>query len=1088
MIEEAMDIKKINNKEILLGDFLKDNLNSNTKLKILAANFTLDAFESLKNELEKIEELQFIFSSPNYLKEKNQEQYKEYKILQERREEELYGSKWKLTSRKSFMQKSIAKECANWIKEKVNFKSVISNEISLDKSIILENQEKDQNLAITGMKEFNIDELGYGKVEKIPRTRRVYPYPYSEEYLEEFNDLWDNDEYFMDVTDKVIQKMSIAFKDNSPEFLYYVTLYNIFKEFLSDINEDYQPNDEVGFKDTKIWKMLYPFQKDAVQSIITKLEKYNGCILADSVGLGKTFTALGVITYYLKRNKDVLILCPKKLENNWNQYTKNYKGNPFAEERLHYDVLYHTDLSRKTGESNGQNLERFNWENYDLIVIDESHNFRNGGATQSKKEQGKENRYDHLLNTAIKKGKQTKVLMLSATPVNNRFLDLKNQIALAYEGNSENLEKELNTTNSIDMIFKKAQTAYNEWTALPIEARTSEKLIEKLDFDFFSLLDSVTIARSRKHIHEFYNVKEIGDFPKRRLPENISPALTRNLDIDYHQIYKLLQELNLQIYQPMKYVYPSRIEKYESRGEGKLKSLTRTGREEGTKKLMEINLLKRLESSISSFHKTVLTILNKLNNVLQIISEYEVQRKGSVDGNFTKEQIEDIDSDDLLYSIGDEKSPIYLEDMDYISWRYELLKDKDIFEKLLHLIEKITIEEDEKLQSLYRLIDKKIENPINDNNYKILIFTAFSDTANYLYEHVSEYVQNKYNLHVGKVSGSDRLMSTLNIPNMTLNQIMCYFSPNSKNRDELYGENSPEIDILIATDVISEGQNLQDCDMVVNYDIHWNPVRIVQRFGRIDRIGSKNEEVQLVNFWPNVELDEYINLKERVEGRMEILNISATGDDNILSPDDLNEASYRKHQLEQMKNEVIDLEDINGGISIMDLGLEDYRLNVQHYIEQHSEIKKVPNGLYTVLPSNCDNPPGIIFALKNINKDCVDYSKNRLYPYYLIYVSDDEEIVADHTHTKELLSRLRMLCKDYPEPIQYLYQEFNHKTNNGMNMEHYSDLLEIAILSIMEKSDEQETELLFESEDFDLMMDDISGLEDFELISFFIVL
>ena len=1080
---------KINNRDILLGDVLKEQIFPNSHIQMIAANFTLDAFEILKEELEQIDELKFIFSSPNYLHQEKETKYKEYKIFQDRREKALYGNKWKLASNQSFNQRQIAKECAQWIKEKVIFKSVITNELDIDEGIKIFN-DSNSEIAITGMKALTIDELGYGKPDELPRSRNLYEYPNSQEYLELFDDYWKNDKYIKDVTQQVIDKISIAFEDNSPQFLYYVTLYNIFKDFLNDINEDYQPNDDTGFKNTKIWNMLYPFQKDAVQSIIAKLEQYNGCILADSVGLGKTFTALGVMTYYLKRNKDVLVLCPKKLENNWNQYTKNYKGNPFSEERLRYDVLYHTDLSRTKGESNGNQLDQFNWENYDLIVIDESHNFRNGGVSKAKQEEGKENRYDRLLNQVIRTGKKTKVLMLSATPVNNRFSDLKNQLALAYEGNSERLEKELNIDSTIDMVFRNAQAAYNDWNTLPVEERTSEALLERLDFDFFTLLDSVTIARSRKHITEFYNTEDIGDFPTRRSPVNLSPSLTNEQSkIDYEQIYDLLDELNLLIYSPMKYVHASKRYKYETQRQGRSKSLTREGREEGTKKLMQINLLKRLESSIYAFNKTVESILAKVNSTLQTINEFEHHHiEKNIDTSITQEMMDELDDDELRETVGNDKTPIALEDMDYIDWKEELLKDQSVFEELLLLTCSITAEKDAKLQKLYQLIDQKLISPINEGNKKVLIFSAFADTANYLYDHISQYVQEKYGLHVGRVSGSDRLKSTTNEKNIELNQMMCYFSPKSKHCKEIYGEEAPEIDILIATDVISEGQNLQDCDMVVNYDIHWNPVRIVQRFGRVDRIGSQNKEIQLVNFWPNVELDQYINLKERVEGRATMMNIAGTGDDNPLAPEDQNEAMYRKKQLEQMQNEVIDLEDVNGGISIMDLGLEDYRMSLRSYLSQHPEIEKVPNGLYTVLPSDEGNPPGVIFILKNIHPQCVDSTKNRLYPYYLIYISDEEDIITNQIHSKELLSRLRMLCKNYDAPIESLYQSFNDKTNNGSDMTHYSELLEIAILHIMEKEDEDEQDSLFEQEELNLMDEQGIGDEDFELVSFFVIL
>ena len=598
----------------------------------------------------------------------------------------------------------------------------------------------------------------------------------------------------------------------------------------SDISEDELPNEATGFKESKIWGMLYDFQKDAVLAIISKLEKYNGCILADSVGLGKTFTALAVIKYYENRNKSVLVLCPKKLSENWNTYKGNYINNPITEDRLRYDVLYHTDLSREHGQSNGIDLDRLNWGNYDLVVIDESHNFRNGGEVSG--EDAKENRYLKLLNKVIRAGVRTKVLMLSATPVNNKFIDLKNQLALAYEGDSKQINEKLATSQSIDEIFRQAQKAYNAWCKLPAEERTTDALLRTLDFDFFELLDSVTIARSRKHIEKYYNTSAIGKFPERLPPVSLRLRLTDLNDaINYNDIYNLLMSLNLTIYTPSNYIMPSRMAKYIDMTHHKGTSLTQQGREEGIRRLMSINLLKRLESSVYSFRLTIDRIKMLIDSTIETIDRYQ-------SGNLVLDLTEITDSEDFDYddqntdyfSVG-KKVRIDLADMDYVSWKRELEKDAENLELLSLMIADITPEHDTKLQTLFDLICKKIEHSLNPGNRKIIIFTAFSDTADYLYANVSKFAKEKFGLETAEITGTVDGKTTIPKLRADLNTVLTCFSPVSKGKSALMPGSKNELDILIATDCISEGQNLQDCDYLINYDIHWNPVRIIQRFG-----------------------------------------------------------------------------------------------------------------------------------------------------------------------------------------------------------------------------------------------------------------
>ena len=973
---------EIDNRSIRLGDELKKEIKPGSKVKIAAATFSMFAFQQLKEELETIEELKFIFTNPTFVTDETRVGYREYTIPKKEREQSIFGGRYELKLMNELTQKAIARECADWIRKKARFKSINIETDEMPNGMRIETD--DDTVAVDRLKNFDRKELGYDS-SLFKTTRHIYHAPLSLSYLDEFDSFWQDDEYFRDVTEEFLETLNLAHKEHSPEFLYYVLLFNLFSEFLENLNDDYTPNEQVGYKKTKLWNLLYDFQQDAVKSIISKLEKYNGCILADSVGLGKTFTALAVMTYYAYRGKRILVLCPKKLENNWNMYRHDYVNNPIYDRHLIYDVLYHTDLSRDKGTSNGIDLALNKWENYDLVVIDESHNFRNGGSSESDQAEGRENRYSRLMNRIIKSGVPTKVLMLSATPVNNRFNDLKNQIALAYEGDVEQIDGKLDTQSSINDIFRNAQLAYNKWADLPAEERTTDKLLSTLDFDFFKVLDSVTIARSRKHIREFYDRKAIGDFPERLKPRNFEPDLTvSDLDVTYKKLYQLLDQLQLTIYQPSLYIYPSKRDKYEITLSGNKANLTQLGRESGMKKLMMINLLKRLESSVAAFRYTLIDVVKSyVDETLKAISTYERTGLDDLSGvPVLNEDDFDLEDSNLDVFIG-KKNRIALKDMDYRSWKLELEKDQAILLELEELIDQITPAEDKKLQTLYQLIDEKMTHPINEGNKKLIIFSAFATTTNYLYKHIIQYVLDKYGLHTAQISGTKGFETTLKTNHRDLNSLLTYFSPQSKDRNLLFPDDQREIDVLIATDVISEGQNLQDADMMVNYDIHWNPVRIIQRFGRVDRIGSKNKFIQLVNFWPNIELDEYIDLKSRVESRMKISVLTSTADDNVLSSEEIEDNNYRKKQLERLRNEVVDLEEMSEGISIMDLGLEDYRMDLLKYLESHPELEKVPKGLQAILSVENKEAEGAIFVLKNKDELRGKNQKNQLHPYYI---------------------------------------------------------------------------------------------------------
>lgn len=933
----------IDNVNKTLKDDLAVSIQKDSKVSIAAACFSIYAFQELKRELKNVDELRFIFTSPTFIKEKAKKEKREFYIPRQTRERSLYGSEFEVKLRNEMTQRAIAKECAEWIRKKATFKSNVTSENMMG----FMNVDSNSYMPINGFTTIDLGcERGNNAYYPIQKTDT----PMSQFYLDLFEQIWNDEARLQEVTDEVIDSITTVYNENSPDYIYFVTLYNIFNEFLEDVSEDVLPNEATGFKESKIWNLLYNFQKDAVLAIINKLEKYNGCILADSVGLGKTFTSLAVIKYYENRNKSVLVLCPKKLANNWNTYKDNYVNNPIAADRMRYDVLFHTDLSREDGTSNGLDLDRLNWGNYDLVVIDESHNFRNGGRVSQ--DGDKENRYLKLLNKVIRKGVKTKVLMLSATPVNNRFVDLKNQIALAYEGESSVLDSKLNTSRSIEDIFKQAQGAFNAWSKLEPQDRTTTRLLKMLDFDFFELLDSVTIARSRKHIEKYYDTSDIGTFPKRNIPISKRPGLT-DLDtaINYNEIFEQLSMLQLCIYTPTLFILPSKLEKYMSKYDSRQVKggLTQSGREQGIRRLMATNLMKRMESSVYAFRLTLVRIKDYIDKTIETITKFEntSYSQSMVLSDITNIQETEFDGDDLnddVLAIG-KKVKIDLADMDYKTWKHELEKDKEILDLLVCMIADITPEHDSKLQELFDVIDEKQEHPINAGNKKIIIFTAFADTADYLFETVGVYAKKKFGLDTALITGSVDGKTTIPGLKTDLNTVLTCFSPISKGKYLLLPNNTDEIDILIATDCISEGQNLQDCDYLINYDIHWNPVRIIQRFGRIDRIGSRNECIQLVNFWPDLTLDEYINLKARVETRMKIVDMTATGDDNVLSPEEKGDLEYRKQQLKRLQEEVVDIEEMSSGISIMDLGLNEFRLDLLDYMKTHHDVENAP---YTV--------------------------------------------------------------------------------------------------------------------------------------------
>lgn len=1077
--------KQFNNITERVIDDLKQVLSSgNSQISIAAASFSIYAYEALKEELEKVDCVNFIFTSPTFYTDKSEKQKREFYIPKLNRERSLFGSDFEIRLRNQLTQRAIARECADWIRRKARFKTNITHG---SMNTFLNIKEGEETYTYMPFNEFTTTELGLDRGNNIcPMVVGMPGHSSTDMFLKNFAELWKDKEKFQDVTDNVIENIETVYKENAPAFIYFITLYNIFNEFLEDISEDVLPNEATGFKSSVIWNKLYNFQRDASLAIINKLEKYNGCILADSVGLGKTFTALSVIKYYENRNRNVLVLCPKKLNDNWQTFRSNYKNNPVLADRLRYDILFHSDLSRDKGLSNGLDLERVNWGNYDLIVIDESHNFRNGGRFDNEDEDDdfKENRYARLMNKVIRSGVKTKVLMLSATPVNNRFSDLKNQLQLAYEGKAENINDLLDTGKNIDSIFRDAQTVYSKWAKLLPEKRTTEKLVDSLSYDFFQLLDAVTIARSRSHIIKYYNTNDVGKFPERLSPVSRRPKLTDLNDaITFADIAEMLNRLNLSIYTPSLFIFESEKGNYgiDYEGEG----LTVDGREKGIRKLMAINLLKRLESSVNSFRLTLTRIRDFINDSITAIDKFQESGAGTVDVTDFSEDFDTEDNENDPF-VG-RKSKINLRDMDYVSWRRDLKADLEVLELLILMLKDITPEHDTKLQQLVADLKNKFEHPINGSNKKVLIFTAFADTANYLYEQLSGRILNECGLHTALITGSTEGKCTLPKLKCTFNDILTYFSPLSKDRDAIHPNDTREIDVLIATDCISEGQNLQDCDYLINYDIHWNPVRIIQRFGRIDRIGSKNDVIQLVNYWPDMELDDYIKLKGRVESRMKATVITSTGDDNLLSANEKGDLEYRRNQLKKLQNEVVDIEDMDTGVNIMDLGLNEFRLDLLANLKEHPNMDLTPFGMSAVVSASELVEPGVMYVLKNKNNGVNIDRSNLLHPFYMVYLSHTGTVICDHLSPKKLLDKMRYACKDKNEPDKVLCKQFNKETREGKNMRHYSDLLQSAIESIITVKEESDINDFLNGVQGNLFADEIRGLDDFELICFLVI-
>ena len=1049
-----------------LKEIIDKEIKSGSQLKIMSSFFTLYGFKEIRSALDSVKNVQLIINPNQY-----DESGKYIETLEE------------ATLKNGLDYESVAYDFANWIKKKAEIKRVKSRKVK-GKMLSIEN---DGNYAdyITHS-DFNAPGLGRldsgGRVqinEKIEEPNRA------QMLRETFNAIWNNTQLVEDIKNQILKELKHIYQDKSPELLYFFTLNHLFKHFLEDMEKEQMIEKKTGIADTLIWNKLYDFQKDGVVGAINKIETYGGCIIADSVGLGKTYEALAVIKYYELRNHKVLVLAPKKLRDNWRIYKQNDKRNPFDSERLFsYTLLNHTDLSRESGYSEDVDLSYINWGNFDLVVIDESHNFRNAST-------GKDHmtRYERLIREIIRSGVKTKVLMLSATPVNKELNDIKNQIAFISEGRDDafvhNAEIE-----SVSNTLRKAQTAFNLWNKLPIGKQTTENLLEYLNWDYFKLLDSLTIARSRKHIEKYYGLEKIGKFPTRLKPINKYCEIDRLRKFPaFGEINELIMSMNLCMYTPMSYLLSDKKTYYEDLYDTKLKgkaSFKQIDREFSLKALMRTNLLKRLESSVYAFDKSINYLINNIENLIDNLNHSETDIDYRLEGDCWED--EELAYDEM--TIGN-VTKINVSDLDKIKYMADLKYDLIILQKIADDIKAVTPERDEKLSVLKELIKTKVENPINANNKKMLVFTAFADTANYLYDSLAQWAKEELYIHSGLVSGSREPQTNLPMKRKDFTGMLINFSPRSKERND----DGAEIDLLIATDCISEGQNLQDCDYVVNYDIHWNPVRIIQRFGRVDRIGSKNEVIQLTNFWPALGLDEYINLERRVKGRMKLLDISATGEENIIeNSQEMRDLDYRRKQLEQMKEEVLDMEDLTGGVSITDFTFNDFRMNLIDFSEKHSGVlDSLPKGIHAITRNEYNEleeeiEPGIIFCLKNTSGTS-EKNTGTLAPFYLLYISDRGQILYNNKQSKQVLDIYRSLCLGKREPLKELIATFDKL--NRVEMKHRVELLEQAKAVVIKSEDEQCGNIFSLGGLSDYGMEEGGihvGDDEYELISYLVIM
>ena len=978
----------------------------------------------------------------------------------------------------------LAKQCTNWIERAVEIRQAVG---AIPQAMLIAgNPDSAHQCVITGNCTFSTEGLGITPGSPFSLIQSSETQQECATLASWFVALWDGLAAEQDAKNALLDKLKEFVEPKKPALIYYQILYQLFKDQGDELDEERIVKSATGIKNTTVWKKLYKFQRDGVVGAIDKLERHGGCIIADSVGLGKTFEALAIIKYYELRNDRILVLAPKRLRENWTIYKTNDKRNVLAADRFNYDVLNHTDLSRDNGQSGDIDLAHVNWGNYDLVVIDESHNFRNKASHKDR-----DTRYSRLMRNIIQSGVKTRVLMLSATPVNNRLSDLKNQIAFVTEGNDTTLSAQ--GIPSIEATVRQAQLQFNRWLNLEETDRKSSRLMDMLGFDYFKLLDLLTIARSRKHIEKYYGTDETGKFPERLKPINIKA------DVDLTGTFPTIRDvnneirrLNLSVYAPMRYVLPHKQAPYDAKYSTQIRGgesfFRQVDREESLIHLLRVNILKRMESSVASF---ALTIQRQLADVEAMIARIDSHEESVEELSIDDVEVDDPDYETLL--IG-RKVKVLLQDVDRVRWQQDLIEDRNRLHTLLSAARLVDASRDAKLAELKKEITRKCSEPLNPGNRKVVLFTAFADTADYLYRELSGWAQRELGLHSAVVTGTGGNKTTLPGLRKDLASILSAFAPLAKERPAELADDG-DLDLLIATDCISEGQNLQDCDVLINYDIHWNPVRIIQRFGRIDRIGSPNQRIQLINFWPNMELEEYINLEQRVSGRMVLLDISATGEENLIeqqSGNPMNDLEYRRQQLIKMQETVIDLEDLSSGVSITDLTLSDYRIDLAGFLKEHSgQLDSLPLGTFAVTTTpEAAIAPGFLFCLRAEGE-----AANRaadpgypLAPYYLVHIGDDGAVLLPYTQAKQALDTLKRVCMGRDLPDAGAYARFDKATKDGQDMSHAQSLLAKAVATIVGKKEERAVASLFTPGGTHAQKGEFAGSNDFEVVAFLVIL
>ena len=1047
-----------------MADFLRAKIQAGSKLSIVSAYFTIYAYDALKEHLERIEHLDFLFGEPSFVNRLDPSKTEKKAFIIDADGLELANK---------LQQKRVARECADWIERKVDIKTIKQSNLLHGKMYHLATAGVED--AILGSSNFTVRGLGLGSTGNNIELNLIVDGNRDRQELKQwFDELWANEALVKDVKQDVLNYLKQLYENNTPEFIYYKTLFHIFESFLVDAGRTDSDLGRTSLFETGIWKALFEFQKDGAKGAINKILRHNGCIIADSVGLGKTYEALAVMKYFELKNERVLVLCPKKLRDNWTVYKANSLLNPFVADRFRYDVVSHTDLSREIGYSGDINLATLNWGNYDLVVIDESHNFRNN--TPGKKDEDgnliRKSRYQRLMDDIIKSGVRTKVLLLSATPVNNDLKDLRNQFYFLTENRDDAFAESIGV-GSLQETLATAQKVFTLWAKKQTHERKTGELLEKLNAAFFKLLDELTIARSRKHIQKYYKatIAQLGGFPQREKPVSIYPEIDlRGRFLSYDKLNDEIAGYKLALFNPSRFVMPEHKAEYEKKGAF---PFTQGQRETFLIGMMKVNFLKRLESSVKSFEITMERTIAKIENLERKIKNFQSLPNQNPDSDELELELDDPGHDEDLEDAMQVGGKLKFR-LDHLrldgddGWLKALKRDKDQLRILYNAAQDVTPQTDAKLAELKKLIAAKVNNPstnkLGEANRKVLVFTAFADTATYLYESLLEWGFKELGINMALVCGGDETRTTLG--EAAFDQILTNFSPRAKNRAKIPAmPQDGEIDLLIATDCISEGQNLQDCDYLINYDIHWNPVRIIQRFGRIDRIGSVNSGVHLVNFWPTEDLNKYINLKNRVEARMALVDLSATFEDNVLKNEEIediisDDLRYRDKQLLRLKDEVLDLEDLGDSVSLTEFTLDDFRLELLKYIEANkAALEAAPFGLYTCVPPHPDYKvigPGVIFCFRLEGQRGGDPDSNPapseainpLNPYFLVYVLDDGNVRFGFAHPKQILDIYRILCSGKDQPCAELCNLFDHETNHGSDMKAYDALLQKAVDSL----------------------------------------